>query len=354
MPSIPYKLTQLQQKYQAFIGRPGLSKAPYPKNRIDKHGWIVWKPFPSMPVEVISPVAMRTEWQQYQAGQAAGTSAGGGGPGTAGGPGQASGVAPAFTGGAESVEPEIVDNNVRLTDRGRKFRGIDTFTPDELQPIEKSPFCVNWNAIERAGSWCARRGTGRFIDDGTTCEDSGASPITSTHRGLAILPLPLNDPSDGNATHTTAMLLCFSNVGPGNSGNINFCVVEPDVAWGKIQSMRNFPGPHITLSKPGALTLRVAATYATTLFATRVAAPRNFVKGITIAWSAIRQPRDVDKRDDFDDSKEVTLDQDRASWNGVAQNFDITVPATGFYFVTVWAHSLEGTSEPSYGVFEVT
>lgn len=287
-------------------------------------------------------------------GQGGGTGSGAGGAGGPGGPPAAAGVAPQITGGFESVEPEIVQNNVQLTERGPTFRGLDTFTPDEMLPPDKSPYLINWNSIERAGSWCARRGTGRMIDDGTTCVDSGAAPITSTYAGLAVRNLELNDPSDVNATHTCAQLLVFSNKGPGESaGNLNFCIVEPFVAWGQGKSLRNFPGPGITLSKPGALTLRVAANYRATMFTNRTGLPLSFIKGITIAWSGTRFPRDVDRRDD-EAGDRVTLKADRASWNGTLTNFDITVPATGVYYVTVWAHSLEATSEPVYGRFEVT
>lgn len=259
--------------------------------------------------------------------------------------------------GAESVEPEIVDNNVRLTDRGRKFRGIDTFTPDEMLTPEKSPRFLNWNAIERHGSWCGRKGTGRIIDDGTTCVDSGASSIDSAYKGLCIVPLELNDQNDDNAQHTCAMLLGFTDQYPGYSGgDVNLCVVEPEPAWGHELDLRGFPGPDITLSKSASLTLRVNADYQTVRFASKTGIPLQTIKGITVAWSAGGFPRDVDKRDDSTvvGSKSITLDQDRATWDGTSTNYDITVPATGVYYVTVWAHSLTGTSEPVYGRFEIT
>lgn len=291
--------------------------------------------------------------QSGGAGGGGGTSGTGGGPGTSGSPPPASGVAPQITGGMESVEPGFVDNNVRLADRGPRFRGIDEFTPDEKVNQEKSPYCMNWNAIERAGSWCARRGSGRFIDDGTTCEDSGSSAINSAYKGLGFVPLELNDQNDDNAQHTCALLLAFTDTAPGKSGSINCCVVEPEVAWGHPASLRNMPGPDITLSQIAGPKLRVAASYGTNLYASRTGVPLVSVKGITIAYSTVRFPRDVDKRDERE-SKTITLFKDRASFNGAATNFDTGVLATGRYFVAVWAHTLEGTSEPSYMSLELT
>lgn len=291
----------------------------------------------------------------------------GGGTGTGGaasgsGGGSAAALAavqanqPVFTGGAESVEPEIVDNNVKLTERGVRFEGLDTFTPDEKLPSNKSPLVINWNSIERAGSYCARRGTGRVIDDGTTCRDSGNAAITSTYKGLSIVPIPLNDPSDLNAQHTTALLLAFTATEPGVAGAVNVCAVEPFVAYGQPESLRGSPGPAVTLSNPAAGTLRVAVNYVSSgsRFNARSGLAKGTVKGITIAYSTARFPRDVDKRDERD-GKTVTLRLDRASWDGSAQLYDITgLTTAGRYYVAVWAHSLEGTSEPSLASFEVT
>jgi hypothetical protein len=291
-------------------------------------------------------------------------SGGTGGGAAAGSPGGGSASAlaavqanqPMFTGGAESVEPETVDNNVRLTERGVRFEGLDTFTPDEKLPSNKSPHLINWNSIERAGSYCARRGTGRVIDDITTCKDSGNADITATHKGLSIVPIPLNDPSDLNAQHTTALLLAFTATEPGVAGAVNVCGVEPFVAYGAPESLRGYPGPALVLSNPVAGTLRVAANYVSSgaRFNARSGLAKGFVKGISIAYSLQRYPRDVDKRDERD-GKTVVLVQDRASWDGSATNFDITgLTVAGRYFVSVWAHSLEGTSEPSLASFEVT
>lgn len=291
----------------------------------------------------------------------------GGGSGQAGGsPGPGGGSAsalaavqanqPAFTGGVESVEPEVVDNNVKLTERGVRFEGLDTFTPDEKLPSNKSPLVINWNSIERAGSYCARRGTGRVIDDITTCKDSANAAITATHKGLSIVPIPLNDPSDLNAQHTTALLLAYTATEPGVAGGVNVCVVEPFVAYGAPESLRGYPGPALTLSNPVAGTLRVAVNLVSSgsRFNNRAGLAKGFIKGITIAYSRDRFPRDVDKRDERD-GKTVTLYRDRASYDGSATNFDITgLTVAGRYYVSVWVHSLEGTSEPSLGSFEVT
>lgn len=321
-------------------------------------GWEKWKP-PAWAGNnwIVSEPGIRAQF--YAHGQTSGGAGGGGvpgGPGTSGSPPPAAGVSPQITMGAESVEPEIVDNNVRLNPRKMKFRGLDSFSPDEQLSEEKSPYFMNWNAIERAGSWCARKGLGRLIDDGTTCEDSGSSPITSTHKGLAVLPLELNDPSDANAQHTTAMLLCFSDAdGKGDTGDINFCVVEPDVAWGYLESGRGYPGPALVLSNPSSGTLRVQVSYVLGKYATRTGMPVNFVRGITIAYSSVRYPRDVDKRDDGDGGgSRVTLFRDRASYDGTTQQFDIPSLPADTYYVTVWIHTLEGTSEPVFGSWPVT
>jgi len=265
---------------------------------------------------------------------------------------------PVITGGGGGFAVGGTQTQMVQSERGAEFTGVDMFLPDEKLPSGKSPHAINWNALEKPGSFCVRKGLGRIVDDRTTVLDEGGSAINAASGGISLVNIDLNDPSLANATNTAALLLVYSTAAVTGTAALNIGLVEPSLAWGKLVNLISHPGPEFGLTSPASGTLRVTADY-TNAFATD-GVPQTSVKAITIAYSTTAFPRDPDGKDarpagETSTGKTVVVFVSRTSWDGLSVVHDITgLDVTLAYYVTVWAHTLEGTSEPTFRRMQLT
>lgn len=167
-------------------------------------------------------------------------------------------------------------------------------------------------------------------------------------RGISLVGLPAFDESGSGA-----ILLTFADaeIGITPTKGSSCHVVSTDMLWGEPMTFQGVRGPALTLSEPVAGTVRVAPTY-TGVFNNGVA--RTSIVALSILYSYDGYPRDIDAKDNRT-GKTVTIDQNRVSWDGQSQNFDIvTGQASGTrVYVTVWGLTRMGTSEPAHASLEI-
>lgn len=283
---------------------------------------------------------------------------GGGSGGTSSTPGQAAGAiaanVPAFTGGGQGSPVGAVQVGVALGEREGAFRGVDTYNPDEKISPDTSPDSFNWDSFSRIGSLCKRMGTARIKEDRDVVTTTGGAALNASAVGVSICPIQLSDPSDSNANATSACLMSFSDAAIGtSSANHTAHVVEPTPLSGEAATLIGAPGPDVTLTDLTGHQLRVNVSYETLM--PYAGQRENSIEGVTIAYSTTGYPRDPDGKDarlatGTRAAKTITFHKQRdTSWHGASTNFDITSGlAAGKYYVTVWGHTREGTTEPTY------
>lgn len=260
---------------------------------------------------------------------------------------------PAFTGGGQGAPVGAVQVGVAMGDREGAFRGVDTYNPDEKLAPDTSPDSINWDSFARIGSLCKRAGTGRLLEDRDVATTGGVA-LNAAAVGVSLCPIPLADPSDANAQHTSAALVTYSDAAIGTaSANHTAHVTELTPLSGEPATLVDAPGPEVTLSDLGSHQMRVAVSYETLM--PYAGQRENSIEGVTIAYSTLGYPRDPDGKDarlatGTRVAKTITFHKQRdTSWHGASTNFDITSGlAAGKYFVTVWGHTREGTTQPTY------
>lgn len=196
-----------------------------------------------------------------------------------------------------------------------------------------------------------------------TVTDGGftVTPITPTsmdedYRGISIARIP------GNSDQPDLLLYCFADVEPGNTPSVHptvLCVVKPYPAWGRPDTLIDFPGPKLSLSQQAGPELRVTADYTNVYDATnQLGKQKQSVTGIIIRYSTTNYPVDMDGEDYLkeDGGTVSTALADRTSWDGTSTNYDTAVGPlpTGTYYVTAWAFSRMGYSKPSHARLEIT
>lgn len=295
-------------------------------------------------------------------GQSGGAFAGGipwypGGGGTGASPGGGGTAAPqqmqavnahqaAITGGGQGFSIGAVENNAVLTAWPGEWEGIDTLSPDTKLPENLSPDATNWNALERFGSRCVRRGVAKMSDDRSSLTIS-ASPMHADYRAVSICPI----------AESEDVLMVFAD----NDGTIGAALSAQPVSlftatqaplWGRPVDLRTYPGPKLTLTEPVAGTIRVTYDY-TNVWST-VALQKISCKSVTIRYNIgsgdVTFPIDMDGVTDEASRRAGTAAKDRAIWDGTSATVDIDLSTQSVgtvVYVSAWAHGLLGTSERS-------
>lgn len=286
-------------------------------------------------------------------GSSFGGGGGGGGTGGAtsgGGTGAAGPVAainahqPAITGGGAGFSIGAVENSVALTAWPGEWEGIDTEAPDTKMPESLSPEATNWNALEKFGARCVRRGVAKLLDDRSTLTIS-ASPMHADYRAISICPI----------AESEDVMMCFADNDIGGAivaQPISLFTATMTPLWGKPQDLRTFPGPKLTLTEPIAGTIRVTYDY-TNVWST-VALQKITCKSISIRYNIgsgdVTFPIDMDSVTDEAARRAGTAAKDRATWDGTSATVDIDLSTQSVgtvVYVSAWAHGLLGTSERS-------
>jgi len=253
---------------------------------------------------------------------------------------------PAITGGGAGFSIGAVDNSVAMTAWPGEWEGVDTESPDTKMPESLSPEATNWNALEKFGARCVRRGVAKMLEDRSTLTIS-ASPMHADYRAVSICPIA--DSED--------VLMCFAD----NDGTIGGAIaVQPislftatqAILWGRPQDLRTFPGPKLTLTEPATGTIRVTYDY-TNVWST-VALQKITCKSISIRYNIgsgdVTFPIDMDGVTDEAARRAGTAAKDRATWDGTSATVDIDLSTQSVgtvVYVSAWAHGLLGTSERS-------
>ena len=300
------------------------------------------------------------DWYFMVAQQGSGGGATGGGAvgGSGGGTGSLGGAPTAVnanvatpTGGGAGFSIGAVENSTALSAWPGEWEGVDTLGPDTKLPESLSPEAINWNAIEKFGARCVRRGMMKMSEDRSSVTIS-ASPIAAAYRGVSIVPL-------ANADY---MLMCMAD----NDGTIGAAVTSEPISlwvlttfplWGRPVDLRQYPGPKLVLTEPSTKVIRVTYDYSNVW--SSVALQKISVKSVSIRYNAgttagyVTFPIELDTTADDDTTgrRSGTAAKNRASWDGTSATVDIDLSATGttgdIVYVSAWAHGLLGTSERS-------
>jgi hypothetical protein len=214
-------------------------------------------------------------------------------------------------------------------------------------PESLSPEATNWNALERFGSRCVRRGVNKYSEDRTTITIS-SSAIHADYRGVSIAPI-------SNADY---MLMCMAD----NDGTIGGAITAQPISlwvlttfpvWGRPVDLRTYPGPKLVLTEPSPGTIRVTYDYSNVW--STVALQKISCKSVTIRYNLgagdVTFPIELDTITDDDTTgrRAGTAAKDRTTWNGTSATVDIVtgLASLGVCYVSAWAHGLLGTSERS-------
>lgn len=291
---------------------------------------------------------------------------GGGGGGGAGGGGSAGGTGsalaavqaglPAYTGGGPSFSIGPANIQELLSQRDDEFRGMDSFTPPEKLSPGFAADCVNWDGFARVGSRCVRRGVAKLQEDRDSVTIS-ASPIDASYRGLSIAAIPCGSGKGDE------VLLAFadSEIGTVRTAQpITLHAVSSEPRWGRPATLLDVPGPLIALTQIAGPKVRVSSSYTNVFDATNQLGLRaNSVVGLIIRYSGPTTtesyPLDMDGHDHMEGTTLAsTALANRVSWKGESRTDDTAVLAVGKYWVTAWAFTREGYSQPSYASLTVT
>lgn len=350
-------------------GASFFSDAAQAQNKADALDWVKFK-LPTIDSWIVAPRDVAQDIMS-QAGMGGGAGGGGGGP--TGGQGAPGGSALAAvqvglaqpTGGGQGFRIGANTVGLIVPVREDEWLGVNTLLPANKLNGKYSPRAVNWDGFRGYGSRCLRSGIAKLTDDIETVVDSGASPLSSEYRGFGLAVLP------GSGENENQLLLAFADkdvdIGEAPSANAatsyHICQVGP--RWGRPRNLQGLPGPTITLSDQGSQVLRLNAIY-DHIAAAAVGLRKQSVVAISarvvgpLAGATPRYPLDLDGGDGAQDDNGVAAfkfndgsnDLDRLAWEGASTNYDMDLSGAAYgagkYWVTVWAMSLDGYSEPSY------
>lgn len=291
---------------------------------------------------------------RWNGGAAGGAGTGGtmGGTGGGGAAGAAAAAVqagmPSYTGGGPSFSIGGVNESIILQQRDDEFLGVDTLTPPEKLAAGYSPYAVNWDGFARIGSRCVRRGTAKLEDDHASLSKH------ADLRGVSLALIP-----NGTADQLQ-LLYSFADNDIGStrtSQATDITVVTTAPRWGRPTTLKGWQGPKLAATDAGGQVLQVVADY-TNVFnnSTQRGYRANSVVALTIRRSTDGYPRDIDGFDYLHDQgtpstpvtdSSPTLEYDRAPWKGESVTITETLTATTYY-LTAWAVSREGISEPSF------
>ena len=350
-------VSDASRNYKAYqwLGRQGMSKVSFftgdssgdsqaERLKNARSNWDKWK-LPGYSAWIVSaPGVMQQAISMTGAsGGATGGTQGGSGGGSAAGVAAAAVQAgmPSYTGGGAAFGIGGVNESIILQQRDDEFLGVDTFTPEEKLAPGYSPDAVNWDGFARIGSRCVRRGSAKFEDDHSSLSKNSAL------RGVSLALIP-------NGTEDQLqMLYSFADADIGAtraSVATDITVVTTAPRWGRPTTLKGWKGPKITLSDQGSQVLRVTSDY-TNVFSntTQKGFRANSVVGITVRYSVVGYPRDIDGFDYLhDQGTDSTALVDRAAWTGASRNDDSSTLTAALYYVTAYAITREGISEPSF------
>ena len=244
---------------------------------------------------------------------------------------------PGYTGGGPTFSIGAVNTQAILQQRDDEFLGVDTFTPAEKLAAGYSPFAVNWDGFARIGSRCVRRGCAKLGDDHSTLSKNSAL------RGLSLALIPNGTDDQLELLYTFA----DNDIGSTRSSvATDFTVVTTTPLWGRPVTLKGWPGPKMALSDNGSQELQVVTDY-TNLFSnsTQKGQRANSVVALTIRYSLTDYPRDIDGYDYVASTALTGVDRD--AWTGASRTDTQTLTAAQ-YFLTAWAITREGVSEPSF------
>lgn len=315
--------------------------------------WIVWEKAkagnsPSSPASPTPPT---------------GSGSGGGSRGGGGPQALAATMAnqPQFTGGGQGFAIGATQIGLQLPTRSDEFRGIDTFTPDNKLDGTFAPQTINWDSFRRVGSRSPRAGIAKLADDRDTVVDGSAQAISSEYRGLSLCVIPCS------GTQPDKLLLSFHDkdveIGsaPGGSNSLtSHHLIDTAPRWGRPRKLTGLPGPVLALTDQTSQVLRVAVTYTNIFPNTQAELREASIKAITIrirgpiSGAGPYFPLDENGEDGTGSVYFNTgSDVNRRAWDGSGTSYDMdlsgAIYGAGKYWITAWAHGLEGTSEPSYG-----
>jgi hypothetical protein len=249
---------------------------------------------------------------------------------------------PIYTGGGQGFSRGANQVSVELPISESDWGGVETLIPDNRLPPDKSPFAINWDRIARFGSRCVRRGVAK------TTDDRDALSMASGYRGLSLVPIQ----SSGAVADQSIRCFRDKDVGlgtaPGSEDATVLKVCSMGPLWGRPRPLRGMRGPDFELTAIGGGVIRATSVY-TVLSGAVLGLRKQSVGGLTIRYAGPytgatkRFPLDPDEGTDIS-----TLLLNRASWDGVSRTDDTPALATGRWFFTAWAFSLEGMSEPSF------
>lgn len=181
------------------------------------------------------------------------------------------------------------------------------------------------------------------------------SALNANYRALSLAVMP------ASGDNPDQMLMAMSDKTIGETSpslNTFLGLVTQYPRWGKPLTLRGVPGPLLTPSQQAGPVLRVNAAYTNVFDATTQAGIRNHsVQAIMIRYSTVGYPRDIDGKAEGEaivGSIAGAVLADRSTWHGASQNFDSGTVATGRYYITAWAITTEGISEPSFALWNIT
>lgn len=279
----------------------------------------------------------------------AGSGGGGGGTGAgAGGAGAATQTQRALTGGGAHWKQGALAEGLVATRLDDEYMGLDTLTAPEKLPPGMSPYAPGIDQVSKLGSRCKRHGSAKLTMDRDSVTLS-SSAINAAYRGLGLAVMP----SSGD--NPDQMLLSFADNDIGqtrSSIQTALLLVTNKPRWGRPVNLADWPGPTLTLTDQGSQVMRVTAVYSNVFDQTnQLGVQKNSVKQIVIRYSTVGFPRDIDGLDDDRDGAGYasTALADRTSWLGTSTSFNSGTLTAARYYVTAWAISAEGVSEPSFG-----
>lgn len=278
-------------------------------------------------------------------GRGGGTGSGAGG---AGGAGAATQTQRALTGGGAHWKQGALAEGLVATRLDDEYMGLDTLTAPEKLPPGMSPYAPGVDQVAKLGSRCKRHGSAKLTMDRDSVTLSSSS-INTAYRGLALAVMP----SSGD--NADQMLLAFADNDIGqtrSSIQTALILVTNQPRWGRPVNLADWPGPTLTLTDLGSQVMRVTAVYSNVFDQTnQLGVQKNSVKQIVIRYSTGGYPRDIDGLDDDRDAAGYASSvlADRTAWLGTSTNFNSGTLTAAKYYVTAWAISAEGVSEPSFG-----
>jgi hypothetical protein len=173
------------------------------------------------------------------------------------------------------------------------------------------------------------------------------------YRGLSISRIP------GETGRPDQLLLAFSEQGveigeQAVQSPTTLHVVTAMPTMARLQKFEGHRGPWLQLSQIAGPQLRVVSSFTPTILgATRDRLVKSSIRQLVVRYSSVAYPSDPDGKDETQSTALV----DRRGWSGGAVTDDTNVSGglpTGRLYVTAWAGTLEGFTEPSRATIIIT